>query len=297
MKKMYLLVNLIAGKAKISQNLANIIDQFVISGYDVTVHTTQSSNDAITAGKHACDENFDALVVAGGDGTLSQCLQGIMQSENHIPVGYIPAGSTNDFAKSLGIPADVNGAVRCITQGRPVLCDVGGFNGGFFSYVAAFGAFTNITYETSQRAKNNFGHAAYIARGAAQLNSIKSKRLLIESEGSALEDSFIYGMVSNAASIAGMITMKEFLLDDGLFEVTLIRSPKSDTELGLTAFSLLRNDMSDKNIVFFRTNELKITNLDDEPFTWTRDGEYGGAEVVNEICCHKQAVPFFTLKY
>lgn len=292
MKKAYFLVNLVAGKAVINKKLGKVIDIFVKEDFEVTVHTTQSGDDAAVQAVYACENGYDLLVVAGGDGTLSQCLQGVMGCGKKLPIGYIPAGSTNDFAKSLGIPSDQFKAARLITRGKPALCDVGGFNGGYFSYVAAFGAFTNITYETSQKVKNVFGHAAYIAGGAAHLGSIKAKPMRIEYEGNTIEGDFVYGMVTNTASVAGMINMKNFLLDDGIFEVTLIRKPQNAAELGKTALALLKNDMTDKNIVFFRTNEVTVTNLSDKPFSWTRDGEYGGEEMVNHICCHKKAVPF-----
>ncbi len=292
MKKAYFLVNLVAGKAVINKKMGTIIDIFIKDGFETTVHTTQSGSDAVEQAVYACENGYDLLVVAGGDGTLSQCLQGVMGCEKRIPIGYIPAGSTNDFAKSLGIPSDQIKAASFITQGVPALCDVGGFNGGYFSYVAAFGAFTNITYETSQKAKNVFGHMAYIAEGAIQLGSIKAKPMRIEYEDSVIEDEFLYGMVTNTASVAGMINMKNFLLDDGLFEVTLIKKPRNAAELGKTAIALFENDITDRNIVFFRTNNITITNLSDTPFSWTRDGEYGGEEIVNRICCYKRAVPF-----
>mgnify|MGYP003294271831 CR=1 FL=1 len=292
MKKIYFVVNLVAGKAVINKKLGKIIDKFVKDGFEVTVHTTQSGDDAAKQAVYACEQGYDVLAVAGGDGTLSQCLEGMMSCKKKIPIGYIPAGSTNDFSKSLGIPANQIKAAGFITHGRPVLCDVGGFNDSYFSYVAAFGAFTNITYETSQKVKNVFGHAAYIAGGAAHLGSIKAKSMRIEYDGGCIEGDFVYGMVTNTASVAGMINMKDFLLDDGVFEVTLIRKPKNAAELGKTAVALLKNDMTDKNIVFFRTDKLTVTNLSDKPFSWTRDGEYGGEEMINHICCHKKAVSF-----
>ena len=292
MKRIYFVVNLVAGKAVISKKLGKIVDEFVKEGYEVTVHTTQSGGDAVDQAVYACENGYDLLVVAGGDGTLSQCLQGVMGCEKKIPIGYVPAGSTNDFAKSLGIPSDQIRAAKAITHGKPALCDVGGFNDSYFSYVAAFGAFTNITYETSQKLKNVFGHAAYLAEGATQLGTIKAKPLRIEYEGNTIEGDFIVGMITNTASVGGMIKVKDFLLDDGLFEVTLIKKPKSKAELGKTALALVKNDTTDRNIISFRTNELTVTNLSDEPFRWTRDGEYGGEEAVNHICCHKRAVSF-----
>lgn len=289
---MYFVVNLLAGKAVMNKKLGAVIDEFIKDDFNVTVHITQSADDAAEQAAYACRHGYDLLVAAGGDGTLSQCLQGVMRCENRIPIGYVPSGSTNDFAKSLGIPSDQLKAAAAIAHGEPVLCDVGSFNDSYFSYVAAFGAFTNITYETPQKIKNIFGHAAYIADCAAHIGSIKAKPLRIEYEGNVIEDEFIYGMITNTSSVAGMINLTDFLLDDGLFEVTLVRKPKNPADLGMTALALLKNDISDKNIIFFRTNEVTVTNLSEEPFTWTRDGEYGGMEKENRLYCYRRAVPF-----
>lgn len=292
MKTMYFVVNLMAGKAVMNKKLGAVIDEFIRNGFNVTVHITQSGDDAVKQAVYACENGYDLLAVAGGDGTLSRCLHGVMSCEKKVPIGYVPSGSTNDFAKSLGIPSDQLKAASAISHGEPVLCDVGGFNDSYFSYVAAFGAFTNVTYETPQKIKNIFGHAAYIADCAAHIGTIKAKPLRIEYDGNVVEDEFIYGMITNTASVAGMINMKNFLLDDGLFEVTLVRKPKNPATLGMTALSLLKNDVSDKNILFFRTQDVTVTNLSEEPFTWTRDGEYGGMDKVIHLHCYRKAVPF-----
>lgn len=292
MQKMYFLINLVAGKAAMSKKLGSVVDEFTKAGYDITVHTTQSGDDAAVCAKYACESGYDLLVCSGGDGTLSQCLQGIMESEKRIPIGYIPAGSTNDFAKSLGIPNETIDAVNYIINGTPCPCDIGTINNQSFSYVAAFGAFTSITYETSQKFKNIFGYAAYLMNGVTQLTNIKAKKLRIEHGDTVIEDEFIFGMITNTASVAGFLKMENFLLDDGVFEVTLIRKPRNVLERDRTALSLLKNDTDDKNILYFRTDKIVITNLDDEPFTWTRDGEYGGNSVVNTIVCNRCAVEF-----
>lgn len=292
MQKMYFLINLVAGKAAMSKKLGSVVDEFTKAGYDITVHTTQSGDDAAVCAKYACESGYDLLVCSGGDGTLSQCLQGIMGSEKRIPIGYIPAGSTNDFAKSLGIPNETMDAVNYIINGTPCPCDIGTINNQSFSYVAAFGAFTSITYETSQKFKNIFGYAAYLMNGVTQLTNIKAKKLRIEHGDTVIEDEFIFGMITNTASVAGFLKMENFLLDDGVFEVTLIRKPRNVLERDRTALSLLKNDTDDKNILYFRTDKIVITNLDDEPFTWTRDGEYGGNSVVNTIVCNRCAVEF-----
>ncbi|MBR6985283.1 MAG: YegS/Rv2252/BmrU family lipid kinase [Ruminococcus sp.] len=294
MKKMFFIVNLIAGRAEIGGRLGEIIDLFTKAGYEVTVHITQNSMDASVKAKYACENGFDILVCSGGDGTLSQCLQGIMNSERRIPIGYIPAGSTNDFARSLGIPRDAMSAARWVVDGSRTPCDIGGFNDEYFTYIVAFGAFTNVTYETSQPLKNVFGHAAYIFSGLMQLNSIRSKRMRVEYNGEVIEDDFIFGMVTNSSSVAGLLSMNDFLLDDGQFEVTLIKKPTNILQLQEIVRSLMNIKIAiDKEYIkFFRTDKVTFTSLSDEPLTWTRDGEYGGDSPVKTITCYNKAVDF-----
>jgi YegS/Rv2252/BmrU family lipid kinase len=295
MKRMYFIVNLVAGKAEIGEMLGEVIDEFNKSDFEVVVHITQNSMDAIIAASYACENDFDIIVCAGGDGTLSQCIQGIIKSNIKIPVGYIPAGSTNDFARSLGIPRDVMQAVDRISNSEPTLCDIGQFNDSYFTYIVAFGAFTNVTYETSQQIKNIFGHSAYIVSGLMQLTSIRSKHMRIEYDGNVIEDEFIFGMVTNSASVAGLLSMNDFLLDDGQFEVTLIKKPTNIVHLHQIVRSLINisEEIDKEYIKFFRTNKIVFTSLNNEPITWTRDGEYGGNASVNTITCLKKAIPFF----
>ncbi len=296
MKKLYFIVNLIAGRATIGDKLGEIIDEFNKSDYEVTIHITQNSTDACECAQYACCNGFDLIVCAGGDGTLSQCIHGIMKSETKIPIGYIPAGSTNDFARTIGIPKTVMEAVRWITHGKPMLCDIGGFNDNFFTYIVAFGAFTNVTYETPQQFKNILGHAAYILSGISQLTSLRSKRMRIEYNDTSIEDDFIYGMVTNSASVAGLLSMNDFLLDDGLFEVTLIKKPANIAQLHHIIHSLLNisEEIDKEYIKFFRTDKITFTALNDEQISWTLDGEFGGDATVNTIVNHKCAFSIMT---
>lgn len=298
MKKMYFIVNLVAGKALIAKKLGKIIDEFVKADYEVTVHTTQSSEDVVNVAQYACKSGFDLIVCAGGDGTLSNCLQALMRSEKKIPLGYIPAGTTNDFAKGLRIPKDTMAAVRQIIEGIPVPQDVGGFNDDYFTYIVAFGAFTNITYETSQQIKNLFGHTAYILNGILQLTNIKATRMKIEYGQNVIEDDFVFGMVSNTASVAGLFSMDDFMLDDGVFEVLLIKKPANPLQLQQIIHSLLnmKGDIDKDYIKLFRTNKITFTCVGDEPVSWTRDGEYGGDSRVNTVFNYHKAVSFIVGK-
>ena len=293
MKKVYFILNLRAGKAMIREKLADIINILTEAGYEVTVHPTQSSDDAFESAKNLYGR-YDMLLCAGGDGTLSQCIQGIMTSEKKVPIGYIPAGSTNDFAKSLGISSNPVEAVNAVINGRQMDCDIGSFNGQYFTYIVAFGAFTNVTYQTSQNIKNVLGHAAYLLSGISQLNTVRSKRMRVEYDGNVIEGDFIFGMVTNSSSIAGLLSMDDFLLDDGVFEVTLIEKPANIVQLPNIIRSLLNiNEEINRNYIkFFRTKKIRFISLGDEPVSWTRDGEFGGNDTINEIECCSKALQF-----
>lgn len=294
MKRMYLICNLISGKAAIGSQLANIINMFTEAGFEVTVHPTQEKGDGISAAEYACESDFDILICCGGDGTLSEVISGCMKAEKAIPIGYIPTGSTNDFARSLGIPKSPLAAAEAIINGKPELCDIGKMGDRYFTYIAAFGAFTEVSYQTAQPVKNVLGHAAYILNGMLSLTKIRTSRMRIEYEGKFIEDDFLYGMVTNSTSVAKLLSMPNMEKDDGLFEVTLIRKPKNIIELqhiitGLTNFEL---GAEKKYFYHFRSSEVTITCLEEEPVPWTIDGEYGGCEAVNTITNLCRALTF-----
>lgn len=285
MKRIYLICNLISGKASVGSHLAKIIDKFTREGYEVTVHPTNARGDATETAKYACDSNFDIIICCGGDGTLNEVISGCMESENSVPIGYIPTGSTNDFARSLNIPINFDSATDLILNGTAQSCDIGKIGNRYFTYIAAFGAFTEVSYQTSQPIKNVLGHTAYILSGMLSLHKIKSSRMRIEHDGKVFEDEFIYGMVTNTTSVAKLLSMPTMKKDDGVFEVTLIRKPKNLIDLqhiitGLTNFQL---GAEREYFEHFLASEISITCLEDEPVPWTVDGEYGGKKKVNVI--------------
>ncbi len=296
MKQIYFICNLHSGRASVGTHLAMILDRFTAAGYQVTVHPTQERGDAIERAKEACHMGFyDLLVCSGGDGTLNEVIQGCMASETPLPIGYIPFGSTNDFARGIGIPMNPEEAVDCIIHGETIPFDIGGFNNKFFTYVAAFGAFTEISYQTSQQFKNLLGHVAYILNGISQLPKIRSYRMRIEYDGGVIEDDFLYGMVTNSSSVAHFLALSDIRWDDGLFEVTLIRKPANIVELHqlVAEFSKIQIGFGKRNLHYFRTSKLSVTCLDEEPVSWTIDGEFGGTNAVNQIRNIQKAVSFY----
>lgn len=290
MKEMFFIFNLQSGKATISSKLANVIDMFTKAGYEVTARPTQERMDACAAAKYACSQGFDLIVCSGGDGTLNEVIQGVMKSDEKLPIGYIPAGSTNDFARGVGIPKNIMDAVQWIIDGKPYACDVGSFNDKYFTYIAAFGAFTEVTYETPQQVKNYLGHAAYILNGLTRLNSIRSYHVKINADGEDFEDDYIFGMVTNSSSVAGLLSLNDFLLDDGLYEVTLIKTPGNPIDLQRIIHSILNIDI-DIDTAYIKSFRASSIHFEcDEEIQWTIDGEYGGTLKNVDVKNNKQAI-------
>ena len=288
-KKLLFIFNSHSGKGKIKNNLVEIIDIFVKAGYETTVYTTQSQGDAVDKAYEEA-ANYDRIVCSGGDGTLDEVVTGVMKSGIKVPVGYIPAGSTNDFGNSLGIDKDMIHAADIAANGYRFPCDIGKFNEDYFVYVAAFGIFTEVSYATDQGLKNMLGHTAYILEGAKQLWDIPSYRMQVEYDGNVLYDEFIYGMITNSMSVGGFkgIIPGNISLNDGKFEVTLIRMPKNPIELN-DILAFLTGMSKDSTMVYsFQTDHIKLTSNDVVP--WTLDGEFGGDHQVVRLNDCQQAL-------
>ena len=281
-KKLLFVFNPCSGKGQIKSRLMDIVDIMVKADYEVTIYPTQSKDDAQNKVR---DEAYlyDLVVCSGGDGTLDEAVTGMMKSEEKVKLGYIPAGSTNDFASSLKIPKDIIKAATVAVNGRTFPVDVGYFNDDYFIYIAAFGLFTDVSYQTNQELKNVLGHAAYILEGAKRLWDIPAYKMRVEYDDEVLEDKFIYGMITNSVSVGGFknLTGKNVQLDDGVFEVTLIKAPKNPLELNeIIAALTSRKDNTDL-VYSFKTDHLKI--YPDIVIPWTLDGEFGGEHKDVEI--------------
>ena len=270
-------------------HLLDIVDIFSSHDYEVIIRATQAPKDAYEKAKEYAD-SVDLIVCSGGDGTLDEVVTGITEKNSNVPIGYIPAGSTNDFASSLGIPGRMKAAASSIVNGRRFSCDVGAFNEDYFIYIAAFGLFTEVSYATRQDMKNVLGHMAYLLEGVKSLSNIKAYDLKVESEDFSVEGSFLYGMVTNSVSVGGFknITGKNVQLDDGEFEVTLIKKPNTAMEVNQIMSALVNRDISTESMYCFKTKALTITSK--KGVAWTLDGEYGGIHNKVEIRNEKQAL-------
>ncbi len=292
METLLFIYNATSGKGKISSELSAVLDIFAKRGFLVTAYPTQCKGDATRAAREL-GAQFDRVVCSGGDGTLNETVAGLMELEQPPLLGYIPAGSTNDCAKTLRIPKDtVKAAALAAGDGVPRPWDIGTLNGQSFVYVAAFGAFTEVAYETPQELKNTFGHLAYVMEGIVSIPSIAPYHLKVEYDGKELEDDFYYGMVCNTISVGGVKTMNsdQVVLDDGLFEVLLVKRPMSILELGTGLQSLFRQTPMEEGsaLISFQASKIKFTS--EKPIPWTLDGEYGGRREVNVVENHPRAI-------
>lgn len=291
MKKMLFIYNPHAGKAAIKTKLSDIIELFVGADYEVTIYSTREKKDAtrIVTEKGA---EYDYVVCSGGDGTLNEVVDGLMTLDKRPLCGYMPAGTVNDFATSLKIPKSILAAARNVIEGEPFAYDIGSLNNDHFNYVAAFGAFTQVPYETPQSIKNIFGKLAYLMDGATRIGTLTDYKLHIEYDSSVVEGSFIFGMIANSNSVAGLkgLTGKNVKLNDGLFEVVLVKYPNTPAEMQAIINGLLTRKHDDIYIYSFRASHIEITS--EEELSWTVDGEYGGTYKKAVIENHREAIQF-----
>ena len=272
MKKMLFVMNPYSGMRRASRYLADIISLFNRAGYQVITHMTGWQGDAAEVVERLASQ-VDLVVCCGGDGTLNETISGILHSGAQAPVGYIPAGSTNDFASSLKIPLNIMQAARDIVEGQPVSYDVGKFGDRYFSYVASFGAFTRTSYTTPQNVKNALGHTAYVLSSIQELSQIRKEHVRMEIDGQVVEDDFLFGAISNSTSVGGILTLDPKVVDmaDGKLEILLVRAPVDLMEIS-ECIKAVQTQKYNCEMITFRSAE-KIKVYADPTMPWTLDGE------------------------
>ena len=272
MKRMLLVINPFAGIKKIVKYTLQVVEIFNRAGYDVSVHVTESVGDAARVVEERAGE-MSLVVCAGGDGTFNETISGILRSGADVPLGYIPCGSTNDFANSLHLPTNILIAAKQIAEGEPVRYDVGLFGERYFSYVASFGAFTKASYATPQNVKNAIGHMAYLLGGISELSQIKNEHVRMEIDGQVIEDDFLFGAISNSTSVGGILTLDPNQVDmaDGKLEILLVRAPQNLLELS-ECIKAVQSQTYNCAMITFRSAE-KIKVYADPLMPWTLDGE------------------------
>lgn len=272
MKKMLLVMNPYSGMRRAVRYLADIIAMFNRAGFEVITHMTGSRGDAEAVVRQIAPR-MDLVVCCGGDGTFNETVSGILKSGAGVPVGYIPAGSTNDFATSLQLSTNVLQAAQDILEGEPVAYDTGKFGTRYFSYVASFGAFTKASYSTPQSIKNALGHTAYVLEGITELSQIRKEHVRMEIDGQVIEDDFLFGAISNSTSVGGILTLdpKQVDMADGKLEILLVRAPQDLLELS-ECIMAVQSQVYNCAMITFRSAE-RIRVYADPFMPWTLDGE------------------------
>ena len=273
-KRLLLIVNPFSGKAKMASDLLAVTQILSDKGFEVTVYPTKKSGDATLRAEKITEGEYERIVVCGGDGTLNEVITGLMRSGVKCKVGYIPAGTLNEWSQGLHIPRSIREAANVAAGDDEIFLDIGKFADRYFSYTASFGAFTEASYSTPQEVKNVLGQAAYFFEGIKSLGNIKPVHLKFETAEKTLEGDYIFGAISNSMSVGGIVKFKESVvkLNDGLFEVMLIKNPKNLLQLQNVLDGILRGDLNRENIEFFHTD--KITVQGGRAVSWTLDGEF-----------------------
>ena len=272
MKKMLFIMNPYSGMRRAARYLADIIGLFNRNGYEVITHMTGAQGEAIDVVARTAP-NVDLVVCCGGDGTFNETITGLLRSGVDIPIGYIPAGSTNDFASSMKLSTNVMQAAKDIVEGQPIAYDIGKFGDRYFSYVASFGAFTKVSYATPQSIKNALGHTAYVLEGITELSQIRKEHVRMELDGEVVEDDFIFGAISNSTSVGGVLSLDPSVVDmaDGKLEVLLVRVPRDLVELA-ECIKAVQSQQYNCSVITFRSAE-KIKVYTNPLMPWTLDGE------------------------
>lgn len=290
-KKLMLIINPAAGRGGYKNNFAEALKVLSDGGFRTTLFFTSGRGDATEfAEKYAGD--FDTVACVGGDGTLSEVITGLMRLDDRPPLGYIPMGTANDVATTLSLPKnDTAGAAGVIVGGSPHPFDVGGFGSDkYFAYIAAFGAFTEVSYATPQNQKKVLGHLAYVLQGAAQLPRIEKYHVTVEYDGGTAEEDLVYGSMSNSTSVAGIVRLKDDMvcLGDGMSELVLVKDPGGVVGLGEILDSVLSQRFDSDKLMILHTKRAKFHF--EKPVSWTRDGEAGGAYKDIELCNYCRAI-------
>ena len=289
MRKLLLIINPVAGRNQAQADLFKMVRVFAEHDCEVTVYPTRGPQDC-TRKVLADAGRFDLVVCCGGDGTLNEMVSGMMQREEPVPMGYIPLGSTNDFAASLHLPSHVEeAALRCV-EGTAFHMDVGSLNDRYFNYIAAFGAFTEASYATPQQIKNALGHLAYILEGVKSLGRLQPIHVRITADGETFEEDYLFGAVTNTVSLGGVLRLdpSRVLLDDGMYELLLVNNPQNPAEAQAMLSALMLQNYDGPLVRMLRASDILFES--NHEISWTIDGEFGGSFSTTHILNNKNAV-------
>lgn len=295
-KKLLLIVNPCSGKGKMKTNLFSVVNVFSSAGYSVTVYITKDRADATKKVETLKENEYSLIVVCGGDGTLNEVITGLMNIGLDCPIGYIPAGTLNEWSSGLGIPKAIKKAAQGIVDGEEISLDIGKFGDKYFTYTASFGAFTSASYTAPQSVKNVLGQSAYFFEGIKSLANIKPFHLKVETDDETYEGDYLFGAVSNSLSVGGVVKFDKnaVKLNDGLFEVLLIENPSNILKFQPMVDGILKHDLNREGMKFIHTKRVTISK--GKVLDWTLDGEHAVGEEITEIENIHNAVRFIVPK-
>lgn len=293
-KKALFIYNANAGTGKIRPHLSKIIERLCQADYDITIYATQAAGEAtemvLTRG-----ELYETVICSGGDGTINEVVSGVIALDKKPIIGYLPTGTVNDFAKSLGIPSNPIRAMEAIVAGKTFKCDVGEFNGRTFNYVAAFGAFTEVSYETPQKTKNTLGKMAYFLDAIRLFPMLRGYKVKAYADDKYIEGEYIYGMISNSKSVGGFVLedrKHKIAMNDGKLELILLKNPENPYDFEQVMAAMLTHTIDNNYLVAHKATHIDLEI--EEPVKWTLDGESGGICDHVTVECKKEAVEIFT---
>lgn len=289
-----MIINPRSGRNKLRDDLLEATNVFGMHGYGITVLNTTKAGDA-TEYAREFGKDYDIVICRGGDGTFCEMMNGIMSLSNRPQIGYMPAGTTNDMGNTLGLPLKSGKAAQLIVKENALPCDIGEFNGRFFTYVASFGALTECSYAAPQSLKNKVGRLAYYIEGAKEIKDIHPVPMRVTVDGKVFEGDYVFGAISNSYTIAKVIKLDQnyVCLNDGKFEVLLVENPKNIKGWASTITSALKKDFDERYIKLIQGSHIELEVLDGSPLPWTLDGEYGGDDNKVVIDVHKHAYNMF----
>lgn len=293
-KKLLMIINPCSGRNKRNDDLSDALRVFSAHGYTTTVLNTTKAGDATQfAMEHGAE--YDIVVCRGGDGTFCEMMNGIMTLEKKPQIGFVPAGTTNDLANTIGLSPVSEKAAKLIMNEASRPCDLGCFNGRYFTYVASFGAFTKCSYATSQKLKNKIGRMAYFYGAAKDIKDIKPVPMKCTVDGVEYEGSYIFGSISNSYTVGKIIHMNEdtVCLNDGNFEVLLAKNPGSLKGWLQLGECILKKNFESEYLTFVQGSHVELQTLDGSKIPWTLDGEFGGDVDKVVLDVHKHAFKMF----
>ena len=288
-KRLLLVLNPTSGKRAGKRHLADVVDRFCRADYIPTVFVTASRGDARRIVRTHGGE-ADLVVCLGGDGTFNEVVSGLLEGGHTTPIGYIPCGSTNDFASAIGLDKAITNAITAVLEGEPHTYDVGQFGDRYFSYVASFGIFSRTSYATPQNVKNALGHLAYLLEGVKELFDIHPWHVKVEVDGTVIEDDYLFGAVSNSTSVGGVLTLDPDAvnMNDGLLELLLVKMPRNAVELSDCIRALAEHRYDTDTITFLNGSDFTVTA--DPTMEWSLDGEWGSGAATLSIRNLKDAI-------